>query len=869
MYQAQSVKKQCNFCGREGLLIYPTRYAVACPAGAAGIPGLSGNFNIGDAPSDISPAKYTLRSLRPGYLYSYDEKRRRLKAYVVTPKGFLSNFPLRYLAPGLAKATFRCTDPGEIMVAHCVDIAHTPRDPAGNLWLGWSSVMWTQALIDKIGDAAWRKLHMQCIDVGAMLAGSAAHTGGFEEAHKNIAHFAAGEAAMKQAFDFSNTPTENEIYMHGWSQRMQQMMATRAPHHQGYVVAVNDPVGITNDLSELTVPSLHNGFDEDAYRGKMVHDMLEAAEHCVRAAAREDVLFRDTLEKNSQATPDGDPVNAAIKLWEVIKAGGPAKLEQKRDKDRQIYGEQQEGRQQAAADHAWEDVISEEIEAPPQAPSKSSRKRLLDQARLDAFPDVYANALDKFTPKYERHAGVHLNWMKSEQLANWMAGVHDPADIRSGYAYSESMTQCIGKAASSASCVDQLTNWLSRGALSDIRNLYGRALMFNQTDLIDATEANLKGSDLKFKLLLTLYANSLKRINNGDAARLIDRLALATANVLVKALRQNTFSTMQKVSLSHFALIGGDILLPGNATYDDIVIFLRENFKWEDSVVKVSKKQFDMAINMSARDAIKKNPPNPGLLGWGFNMKKLQDEGILAPKTIRGAQIPGFRITQQWLGSGVPTEFHRGVVTTIVQMAALGFASENLAKSDHFNTEEMRLKTAMAVVSLCSSIVETTGQILIKNSSHPLSAYLIDHWAIHPKYGTKIVKLARLAGGMAGLVVGIYDITLGIKDYQNGQYLLGKLKVTYGILGCAVAVAGYYAFALFWPLLIMTFVLGIIVSLVANGALRKWVSHCYFSQEATAMRITHEEANSRWIYPYPTIKEELMAFNNAVGVQYG
>ncbi|WP_343654453.1 toxin VasX, partial [Herbaspirillum sp.] len=73
----------CNFCHKKGLLIYPVRYAVASPYGADGVPGLSGNFRIEDAPQAAGAAKYTLRALRPGYLYTYDERRQRLKAYVV------------------------------------------------------------------------------------------------------------------------------------------------------------------------------------------------------------------------------------------------------------------------------------------------------------------------------------------------------------------------------------------------------------------------------------------------------------------------------------------------------------------------------------------------------------------------------------------------------------------------------------------------------------------------------------------------------------------------------------------------------------------------------------------------------------------
>jgi hypothetical protein len=89
----------CNYCDKKGLLIYPVRYAVASPYGAAGVPGLSGNFRIENGPQQIGEARYTLRALRAGYLYTYDERRGWFKAYVVMPTGHLWNFPLHYRPP--------------------------------------------------------------------------------------------------------------------------------------------------------------------------------------------------------------------------------------------------------------------------------------------------------------------------------------------------------------------------------------------------------------------------------------------------------------------------------------------------------------------------------------------------------------------------------------------------------------------------------------------------------------------------------------------------------------------------------------------------------------------------------------------------
>lgn len=289
------MQQYCKFCDRQGLLIYPVRYAVACPRGAAGIPGLSGNFQMVAAPQEIATAKYCLRALRAGYLYTYDEKRRRLKAYVVTPQGHLNSFALEHMPPSADAIHFSCVSRSEIVLSYCVDIAHTASDPASNLWIGWSNVVWTPALIKHIGDAAWRAGHMQCINVPRMLAGNAKHSAEFADHHKQIAHFAADDAALKKAFEFSNTPIGSEKKLREAATSIREIFAIKAPHNRGYIAAVNDPVGITNDLSELVPPTRDSGFDEEQYRGKMVAGLIYGTESLVRSQASEGVLLDDQV----------------------------------------------------------------------------------------------------------------------------------------------------------------------------------------------------------------------------------------------------------------------------------------------------------------------------------------------------------------------------------------------------------------------------------------------------------------------------------------------------------------------------------------------------------------------------------------------
>ena len=408
----------CKFCGKKGVLIYPVRYAVACPAGAGGVPGLSGNFKVVGGPGDIAPAKYTLRSLRNGFLYTYDEKRFILKAYMVCRKGFLWNFEAHKNPPTLEQATFSCLDRPHIAIARCVDIIHDAAHPATNFWIGWSNSQWTKRLIDKVKDAAWRKRHMQCINIPAMIAGTASHTAEFKSGHQQIAHFAANGEAMRKAFGFSNQAVDDEDQLHFAASNLSETFAKQDPFKKGFVVALNDPVGITNDLSELTSPTCDAGFDEVVYRGKVIYDILHSTKTMLQQHAHQTVV--------RHYDPNAFSEVSITTGWMHVFAKSPTpaqKAAEKRKLELEAAAEAE-----TAERIAWEEVSSEH------------GRSLLDEERIEKFPEVYERALGAFAPVHEKLSNAHVAWLCSGQLAEWMEGVHDIADIRSGFAYSESLT---------------------------------------------------------------------------------------------------------------------------------------------------------------------------------------------------------------------------------------------------------------------------------------------------------------------------------------------------------------------------------------------------------------------------------------------
>lgn len=807
----------CNFCHKKGLLIYPVRYAVASPYGADGVPGLSGNFRIEDAPQAAGAAKYTLRALRPGYLYTYDERRQRLKAYLVLPSGHLWNYPLEYNAPHPSTILPTCTEVGEVVRAYCVDIEHTDADPAGNFWIGWSNVQWTRTLIKKVSDASWRKKHMRCIAIPALLAGSAVHTGEFSACAEKVSHFAANPEAMKKAFSFSNTSVEFESRKYATKARFNGIMAQQEPHFKGYIAALNDPVGMTNDFSELTVPGLQAGFDEKVHQSKVIADILTMTEQHVRREARDDVNLDDTINEVSKHHPDGN-LYTGLKGWmAVFKAGGLERYEKKQQEKRRKYGIDKAARQEAAADEAWHDLTHD------------NGKPTLDEKKLKAFPAIYEAALKEFEPRYLQLVMTHVGWLRSEQLANWMEAVHDDADIRSGYAYNESVSQCIGHAVCTQPCIDQLTSWISDENLKSPRNLYGRALLYNQADIIAATEPHLKGSDLQLENVLNIYKGAHARLHDPmQEKQLIDRLVLTTANVIGKSIAKTSQAGLTGIYL--YLLSDGKIKASSTRTID-IARWAIAQAEERGIKLDTTRRQTRAGALSEASRAVNQAKKDRKVIAYELDIARLEKEGRIAPGSIKGIGLPGVATAQKWLGSSSPSEFRLGAATILVQMVALNFAMKDLANNDQFNQTETRFKATIAIASLSATIVETAAVSVEKSVEHPLGAFIRNQWGVDAKLAGAIAKMARRVGAIAGVIAGIYDIGFNARDAaRTGNSLLSQLYAINGFLGIAFPIAIYFsAGALIWPLLIFSFGIGIAIAYVNAGALKSWISRCEFS----------------------------------------
>ncbi|GJI99161.1 hypothetical protein RugamoR57_58790 [Duganella caerulea] len=683
---------------------------------------------------------------------------------------------------------------------------------------------------------------MRCIDIPSLLTGPhEKHVEEFQLAYKNVAHFTMSVPEMKKAFSFSNTPISHESGRLGLAEQFIKTFSKHVPVKKGYIVALDDPVGVTNDLSELTVPTEHSGFNIELYRGRIVEEILQSTEAAVRTHAASEFDFRIEQKKIDDQTVNLEGVSYSDMrgLLDVIKAGGPDNLAKRQREEEKRYGADLASQRRAAEERAWVDLTT------------IDNKPVLDAQKRVKFPALYNAAVAEFEKKGLALAQAHVEWLGSEQLHHWMDGVHDEEDLCSGFAYRESLSQCIGKAAATNACDTQLSDWLKSADASNTRNLYARALLFNQTEIITAAGPQIKGGDVKLKNILNIYKQGMNRLKKGQELRLIDRFIFTTTNSVVKALGQNVNKAMQNIVLVSLSLLGKTIISASNHSARDIRDWVIGEAKHRGIKLDAGKSEAKSSALKVAKRIPDAKPFTPGVCAYELDLTKLEEEGRISPGAIKGIKIPGYKVADEWLRSSA--DFNLGSVAVVLQMSAFVFAFRDFKVSDRFENDKTLMKLGIAVMSLSGALLELTGSVVEKTPSHPLSIAIQEHWAKGPPYGKKLLTFGKRVGLLAGLATATLDIVDAYKSYLEHDVLLGSLYASSAALGASLAIAGYLSAAAFWPLFIASIFVAIAIAVLKKPALKKWLSHCFFSADFL------KDSG------YKTLEEELTALQNALG----
>ena len=479
---------KCEFCDKRGLPILLVRDAVApSKSGAPLAPGPS----IELAPS---AAHYTKRLLRSGYVNVFDEARRRWETYFVTSDGYL--FKLLQtpgMTPVVPRKPFNCPDEGHRAAASCITVS----DPANasKVWIGFSDVLWTDAVRKANEDAAYRKRHMAEIDVKAVLKGNSTPHQPVSQLDAAVAEYAMTSSQAKATLSWSPFAFASR---HGYGERVKQECESLRPGI-GLIVTLPDPVAVVQELAILMLRNSKMFLERNPENGQKLAascaiDQIEEAvrkqgEHMEIAAAEQ------IADRHVEANPIGhwlsEPTRARTeKMLKVTR------LDLKR-----------------TSDEAWKKYAEKFNCKDRKLWHESFRKR------FEAFDADFIAPL----------ALNHVAWMKSTSLADHFECNYDPHHAESGLVYTNVLTHCVIATQDKQACAELYDEWL-KGKVTDPKNLLLQAMVLNQKITATAVDsATTVSIDLR-----QIPWDNIFAVSTSALARLSERAQEATARLIVQ-----------------------------------------------------------------------------------------------------------------------------------------------------------------------------------------------------------------------------------------------------------------------------------------------------------------------------------------------
>lgn len=797
--------KTCEFCDKRGLPLLLVRHAVA-PYGA-GAP-LAAALDIA-LPSGV--AHYTKRVLRSGYVYLYDEARKRWEAYFVTADGYLAKFLMTTgAAPVVPAKPFNCPDQGHRAVASCIMVPDPKR--ATGIWIGFSDVLWTDRVRKANEDPGYRHRHMTRVDIPALLSG-----GTSKDAHPMsqlsavVAEYAMNDVRGKSAFSW-NTAAFAGRQAHG--RRLQQECERLYPG-KAAIIAIRDPAGIAQELALLMKHNAETFMARPEYaRNLAANAAIDEIEAAVRNQAEKDEISAAEQVANQQIS--GNPLGHW--LFESTRK----RTEEIRDVT--------SAEATRAAHHAWEKYA----------------KKFDDGARqgwMCSFKAALA-AYDKqsITPLARNHAA----WMKSSLLSYYFQCNYDDANADAGLVYTSVMTRCIASTQDKGVCAKVYDDWLA-GKLDDEHNLLLRAMVFNQKSIADAvksaTTVSIDLRQIPWDNIFAVYTNAVGRISEGmqDAsARLIVEFAGPLARMLGKLADGNAGFRQAVMGLGIVA--GQPVVLcevtGGRKAFRAHVI--RQLYRASGQVI--SENQMRKAVADELR--------RQGIHGAPLDGTTRKKWLILADKETIAAMPAGLSPQQraQWLARSIRTveqvealnlarwrtvissKVRFGVVAGILQAVSLTKVIADQEKALANESNDATLRMVAGITTLAATTSETVGTALAARAAQGLRY----GQGLATSAGTRLASAGARVGVLTGLFVAALD---GYKAYterrEGADGLLVASYATSALVGAGLSVALAYAALLgaaaipvIGILVALLIGIGILIEYLKDNPTQDWLERC-------------------------------------------
>ncbi len=501
--------KACAVCDQQGLALMPLRYAVAQPA-TKSAPAIQAPFGEGleAVPLPTDNAHYTVRHLRGGYLYVFNEVRGEWKAYVVNEDAYLVEYDIHDKTPPNLSGARPCSRMAKSAASRCVMIPDAIR--AGAVWLGFSDVAWTDRVLERHRQAAYRDKHMRRIDLGAWAKSQTVqpHLTGLSKAREVVAEYhlpAQSAAASQTAAPHLPGIRLQSVNVHGYKAFMhspqdfqncdaelEAFLVSAQTSGRGVppaMVALADPLGITLELNALTLGRVERFEQEDDRDWKKT---TSTAIQGLRQMLEEDAVATALARHQGEryATFEGMPLYPE---WD----------EAARERNELIFSSLPAAKEAKARTDAWARYIDNYREA--------DRIAFEEQLQVDLEQFMQTTV----TPLVKALAG----WYWGEPLRQSMLCNHDPEEWDSGLCFTTLVTASLTGLTGHPLIIDKLVEDL-RGRYSDPNNLTMRALVLNNDRIAErldeaATPELVLGNPFAWRNVLNAFGHVLDEYDKG------------------------------------------------------------------------------------------------------------------------------------------------------------------------------------------------------------------------------------------------------------------------------------------------------------------------------------------------------------------
>ncbi|CAM3365266.1 T6SS effector BTH_I2691 family protein [Cupriavidus taiwanensis] len=535
-------KAGCPFCLKKGLPILPVRYAIARDDIGKGKPAprLGGPFGHGVQENELPAGQhYTLRLMRPGYLYVCNEKRGSWDAYVITEKGYLYPFATEIkhsvlekmdtnkvqtidalLQPPKEAIEFSCQrEPDHPYLARCIMVPDA--SSAERIWIGFSDTPWTKRVWKAHTNARERARHMRELRLDLWKGGSHRHVDSLE---KLGGHLSEGGYTIKetrpeagkrgtypsemagQPSAFSHSPQafyglrEQLPGLVNWANSQAKRMGMIAP-----MLAVDDPVGLALEAAQLLRLRVEI-FERDKGRDwkHATSTTIVGMRHAIEEQAVQEALQvkRNTSGVAVYTYADGMPVATPYdpdleeKVWEQNGLMALTPDEEKR-----------------ARRNAWKEYLNDYSE-----PNREAFDKELER-------DMNAYARNTLAPL----ARSFVTWYGGTPYREAMACNHDDTDIKSGEAMTSLVIACLYDIVGIEPVSDILLKEL-QGSFTERKNTVLRALVLDNSEaakkLEKAATAELEvGNPGAWSNVFKAFAHVLEKGHANELAGAMESVA--------------------------------------------------------------------------------------------------------------------------------------------------------------------------------------------------------------------------------------------------------------------------------------------------------------------------------------------------------